>query len=429
MGFNPIRDALGVPGDVSKTVLRDAIDGSLVFTTPDGYSVTDFTPGLCQAIVNGGIVFMRDPSDTVTPHDGVTCLVVQGGVRFKAEGAGSGAVVRRYAVATITDTPPGSPSVGDCVLVDTGGTGAFAAKDGQIATWFASGWRFVVPKTYDEAHVEDESAIYHFNASSAWVLGSPALTIGTSQIRFVHLKHGLGLSVENQTTNTPPVSPSDGVAYIIGPSPTGAWSGHAGKVAYYVNSAWEITAASIGWSVYDKAVKAQVVYSAAGWVTLVSGYSQVVNSAVGNTGGLAAGGTYNYSAATAPTTGGTVLTDTQSFTPKKSGAEIEVDFSADDFLCSVFSSVSAGGEVVVTAALFIDSGATAVDWALVGYGRADVTVSSSFTRKGGVFAPFRWTAPDTSAHDIKIRVSIYTFGMAGATTTITKTKMTIRERA
>lgn len=133
---------------------------------------------------------------------------------------------------------------------------------------------------------------------------------------------------------------------------------------------------------------------------------------------------------TAPTTGGTVLTDTQSFTPKKSGAEIEVDFSADDFLCSaLFSSVSAGGEVVVTAALFIDSGATAVDWALVGYARADVAVASSFTRKGGVFAPFRWTAPDTSAHDIKIRVSIYTSGMAGATTTITKTKLTIRERA
>ena len=39
-------------------------------------------------------------------------------------------------------------------------------------------------------------------------------------------------------TNAPPGSPSEGDAYIIGTSPTGAWAGRANAVAYYTASGW-----------------------------------------------------------------------------------------------------------------------------------------------------------------------------------------------
>ena len=37
----------------------------------------------------------------------------------------------------------------------------------------------------------------------------------------------LNTRVENMTTNAPPGSPADGVCYIVGGAPTGAWAGHA----------------------------------------------------------------------------------------------------------------------------------------------------------------------------------------------------------
>src|SRR5689334_19459591 len=40
-------------------------------------------------------------------------------------------------------------------------------------------------------------------------------------------------------TNAPPGSPSDGVIYVIGDAPTGAWAGFThGSVALFINTAW-----------------------------------------------------------------------------------------------------------------------------------------------------------------------------------------------
>lgn len=40
-------------------------------------------------------------------------------------------------------------------------------------------------------------------------------------------------------TNTPPGSPSDGDIYLVGTSPTGAWTGRANCVAIYAGTSWE----------------------------------------------------------------------------------------------------------------------------------------------------------------------------------------------
>lgn len=70
----------------------------------------------------------------------------------------------------------------------------------------------------------------------------------------------------NQTTNTPPGSPADGDTYIVGSSPTGAWSGQALKIAYYNSNAWQFFTAKTGWIVYDVALGSYVQWSGSAWV-------------------------------------------------------------------------------------------------------------------------------------------------------------------
>lgn len=56
----------------------------------------------------------------------------------------------------------------------------------------------------------------------------------------------LSLDVISDAVNTPPSSPNPGDRYIIGPSPTGAWAGNAGKIARFIDGGWEIYEHSVG---------------------------------------------------------------------------------------------------------------------------------------------------------------------------------------
>ncbi|WP_371346455.1 DUF2793 domain-containing protein [Ancylobacter sp. IITR112] len=51
-------------------------------------------------------------------------------------------------------------------------------------------------------------------------------------------------------TNTPPSSPVANDAYALGSSPTGPWSGNAGKLAQWTGSAWAYTTPEAGWQAY-----------------------------------------------------------------------------------------------------------------------------------------------------------------------------------
>ena len=42
-------------------------------------------------------------------------------------------------------SPPDQPEDGQCWIVAPGGTGAWAERDGRIAMWTGSGWRFLRP--------------------------------------------------------------------------------------------------------------------------------------------------------------------------------------------------------------------------------------------------------------------------------------------
>lgn len=41
--------------------------------------------------------------------------------------------------------PPADPAPGESWIVDSGATGAWAGKAGNLATWTAGGWRFTAP--------------------------------------------------------------------------------------------------------------------------------------------------------------------------------------------------------------------------------------------------------------------------------------------
>jgi hypothetical protein len=77
------------------------------------------------------------------------------------------------------------------------------------------------------------------------------------------------ISVADMTTNAPPGSPVTGDSYIIGPFPTGVWSGHAGKIASWY-SGWRIKAPKEGFRAWVQNLDRELVFNGASWVSLSS---------------------------------------------------------------------------------------------------------------------------------------------------------------
>lgn len=63
---------------------------------------------------------------------------------------------------------------------------------------------------------------------------------------------------------TPPGSPTSGDVYIIAASPTGAWSGKAGQIAYY-NSGWKFIVPKEGASLWVNDEDVYYIYSGSAW--------------------------------------------------------------------------------------------------------------------------------------------------------------------
>lgn len=87
-------------------------------------------------------------------------------------------------------------------------------------------------------------------------------------------------NVKSLALSTPPGSPSNGDTYIVGGSPTGAWTGFANYVAYWAidtqdgtsitpninTGAWEFYAPVQGWQVFDQNTGAAWRYNGSAWV-------------------------------------------------------------------------------------------------------------------------------------------------------------------
>lgn len=71
-------------------------------------------------------------------------------------------------------------------------------------------------------------------------------------------------------TNAPPGSPTAGQAWVLGSSPTGAWSGKAKNIARYYNSSWLFIPPIEGYQAYDQTADSKYVYDGSAWSADVS---------------------------------------------------------------------------------------------------------------------------------------------------------------
>jgi len=79
------------------------------------------------------------------------------------------------------------------------------------------------------------------------------------------------LAVLDKDLATPPASPAEGARYIVAASPTGAWSGQAGKIAAFQDGAWAFHVPREGWLAWVADEDELYVWSGSAWGLFPSG--------------------------------------------------------------------------------------------------------------------------------------------------------------
>lgn len=102
-------------------------------------------------------------------------------------------------------------------------------------------------------------------------LGLPLVAAGQSQ-KHVTVNEGLGilddlvqLSVRDAGRTAPPAAPETGDRHLVGPDPTGAWTGGGGHVAVWNDAAWRLYAPRQGWVAYVEATSRFMAWDGARW--------------------------------------------------------------------------------------------------------------------------------------------------------------------
>lgn len=108
-------------------------------------------------------------------------------------------------------------------------------------------------------------------------LGLPLLEAAQTQ-KHIPLNEALArldalvhLAAASRSQSAPPLSPAEAARWIVGPAPTGAWSGHAGQIAIFQNGGWSFAAPVEGMiaRIADEGVA--FLYDGAAWTPLASG--------------------------------------------------------------------------------------------------------------------------------------------------------------
>jgi hypothetical protein len=107
------------------------------------------------------------------------------------------------------------------------------------------------------------------NLALTYIVASQAQKEVTHNAALNDLDFLTQLSVTDYTLSTPPASPAAGASYIIGPSPTGAWSGNANAVAGY-NSGWSIKTPEAGWTAWTQNGNRLFYYTGSAWALLAT---------------------------------------------------------------------------------------------------------------------------------------------------------------
>ncbi len=254
---------------------RDLLVRRIIYPFADGEDPTDFVANDPDSgippvgLFYQGLLFSLDPDDSTTAHDGILCIVTFDNLRYKRTVIDPPVSVLTKSFSDDDDLSPAA-SVGDWFIVGAAATGDWAGHTDDLAVLTSSGWQFVTPEVGVSVYVEDEDSTYHVDTNGDWIAGIGANSLEADSILPSQLKGGgqrVRFIVENQTTNSPPGTVTEGVSYVIGSSPTGAWSGHAAKIAHGENDAWVIYTPSEGWRIYDKALDSDYLFTGSAWVT------------------------------------------------------------------------------------------------------------------------------------------------------------------
>lgn len=248
-------------GGVSETML-DAMKkrGPLAIDKTESLGDFDFSTGSPPlAITYGatGYLYFYNADDTTTADDGVTCLVSADGRRYILADMSAIAI---SSVLAIDNDPPASPSDGDAYIVSTSPTGAWVGHAKDIALYTPRGWVFAAPKVGCALLNVETGLNVQYDEAGDW--GAMATSITTSGVAPGQLLFSMGLSVEAQQ-NAPPGSPvaGDGLYYLVGLSPTGAWSGKSNKIATYDSTSnWVFLDPYDGAQIFNKASDAALTW-------------------------------------------------------------------------------------------------------------------------------------------------------------------------
>lgn len=87
------------------------------------------------------------------------------------------------------------------------------------------------------------------------------------------------MSIKDRDLSTPPVSPTEGHRYIVASSPTGSWTGQAGKIAAYQNGGWVFYTPKIDFQAYVEDENTEVFYTGSSWNVI--GQDTLISKATG----------------------------------------------------------------------------------------------------------------------------------------------------
>jgi hypothetical protein len=408
--------ALPVTGAASKSLTRAMATRRFAYCLAADESAADFVAVDPDAgtiplyLIQNNVRYQYDSADSTTAA-GATCLVTSDGKRYKSD-----TIAYPHSVLdkdTVAQPVSPAPTVGDRYLVPTAATGTdWAGKDGKIAIYTPSGWRFATASIGQFLYVEDETAFYHLDDSGNWVAGVGSIVLGVNSVPLSALINigRTSFIVENQTTNTPPGSPSVGVAYIIGSSPTGAWAGKVGQLAVCeAGTSWTYYAPSNGWQAYDKATNSPVRYNGSAWVSGAGAWVGFLSVQTASGSTTAATGTSIYAiSGTAPTTSNRGLVDnaTISYAAKRAGAKLRILYSAGALTWT--TTVNSGADANPVVALFRDSETSAIAWAAFAY----TDGAGAIYRVPAINQAFLVSAADANSHTYTIRI------LSGRTSTV-----------
>lgn len=96
------------------------------------------------------------------------------------------------------NTPPGSPTLGDCYIIGDSPTGAWSGKAKQIAQAIEGGWFFVTPFKLLKFWVESQEQFYVYNGS-AWAVEGLIMRDGGEYLRVLRWQEDVDLSLGDET--------------------------------------------------------------------------------------------------------------------------------------------------------------------------------------------------------------------------------------